>query len=68
MEQTSPDIRMGIGKIRVERMITLSLQSVDVCKTDISGSSLAAAIVGNCRTVSQETLRIIDDNGIETIL
>jgi hypothetical protein len=28
MEQTSPDILIGIGKIRVERMITLSLQSV----------------------------------------
>jgi hypothetical protein len=28
MEQTSPDILMGIGKIRDERMITLSLQSV----------------------------------------
>jgi len=28
MEQRSPDILIGIGKIRVERMITLSLQSV----------------------------------------
>ena len=28
MEQTSPDILIGIGKIRVERMITWSLQSV----------------------------------------
>ena len=26
MEQTSPDILIGIGKIRVERMITLSLR------------------------------------------
>jgi hypothetical protein len=28
MEHISPDILIGIGKIRVERMITLSLQSV----------------------------------------
>jgi len=28
MEQTSPDILIGMGKIRVERMITLSLRSV----------------------------------------
>jgi len=28
MEQRSPDILIGIGKIRVERMITLSLRSV----------------------------------------
>jgi len=33
-----------------------SLGCMDVFKTDISDSSLAAAIVGNCRTVSKKIL------------
>jgi hypothetical protein len=48
MEQTSPDILIGMGKIRVERMITLSLQIVrlPVQKPDRGGP--------NCKRPIQE--------------